>query len=62
MSDRDSDQLIYELLEGDIDRKHGEHVLAATKDAMERRKRGADPLFEVLRQAHQAKAEEADKQ
>jgi hypothetical protein len=45
----------------DIERKHGEHILAATKDARQRQGSAGDPLLEVLRQAHQAKAE-ADKQ
>jgi len=45
----------------DINRKHGEFILAAVDDARERRERGEDPLLEALNGAHQAKAE-ADKQ
>jgi len=43
----------------DLDRTHGEFILAAVDDARERREQGEDPLFETLRQAHQAKASEA---
>jgi hypothetical protein len=46
----------------DLDRVHGQHILDIMTDARERREQGADPLFEVLRKAHQAEAEEADKQ
>ena len=41
----------------ELDRVHGQSIL----DAVAAKERGEDPLLEVLRQAHQAKAE-ADKQ
>ena len=56
MSDRDLDRLAYEPLEGDTDRRHGEHILAAVDDAREGRQRGEDSLLELLRKAHQATA------
>jgi hypothetical protein len=62
MSDSDLDRLLYQLLEDDTDRKHGEHILAAVDAAKTRQEGGEDPLLEALRQAHQAKAEEADQQ
>ena len=46
----------------DLDRTHGEFILAAMDDARERREQGTDPLLEVLHKAHQAKAEEADQE
>jgi len=45
----------------DIDRQAGQHILDIMADASKRREQGEDPLFETLRQAHQAKAED-DKQ
>ena len=51
------------ILEGSENRRHGEDLLAAL-DAGQRRRQGLeeDPLLKILRQAHQAKVEEADKQ
>ena len=45
----------------DIDRQAGQHILDIMADASKRREQGEDPVFETLRQAHQAKAED-DKQ
>ena len=42
----------------DLDRTHGEFILAAVDDAKERQGRGDDPLLEVLRKAHQAEGDE----
>ena len=56
MEDRDLDTLVYELLEGDTDRQHGEAILDAVA-ASEARRQG-DPLVQILRQAHQAKVED----
>jgi hypothetical protein len=41
----------------ELDRVHGQHILDVTDYAKERKQ---DPLAQVLRQAHQAKAEESD--
>ena len=41
----------------DIDRQAGQRILDIMADASKRREQGEDPLFETLRQAHQAKAE-----
>ena len=41
----------------ELDRTHGQHILDVTDYA--RRSQRQDPLVEVLRQAHQAKAEAA---
>jgi hypothetical protein len=46
----------------ELDRAHGEFILDIATGARKRREQGADPLFEALRRAHQAEAEEADKQ
>ena len=46
----------------DIDRQAGQRILDIMADASKRREQGEDPVFETLRQAHQAKAEETDKQ
>jgi hypothetical protein len=45
----------------DLDRAHGEQILAAVDAAKERQERREDPLVQVLRLAHQAKVE-ADKE
>ena len=45
----------------DIDRKQGQFILDAM-DAEDRRKQAGNPLIEAINRAHQAKAEEADKQ
>jgi hypothetical protein len=39
----------------DLDRAHGQHILNVTDYAKEREQ---DPLVQILRQAHQAKAED----
>jgi hypothetical protein len=57
LSDEDFDA-IGRIVEGAVERQHGQHILDIMADARERRGQGADPLFEVLRQAHQAKADE----
>jgi hypothetical protein len=46
----------------DLDRKHGETIIAAVDAAKARQEGGEDPLLVVLRQAHedQAKASEAE--
>jgi len=46
----------------DIDRQAGQRILDIMADASKRREQGEDPLFETLRQAHQAKASEATDQ
>ena len=56
MEDRDLDALVYDLLEGDTDRQHGEAILDAVAASEARRQE--DPLVQILRQAHQAKAED----
>jgi hypothetical protein len=59
MSDRD--RLAHDAQqEDDINRKHGEFILAAIDDAKERQGRGDDPLLEAINRAHQAKASEAE--
>jgi hypothetical protein len=46
------------IVEGSVDRQHGEHILAAVAVQEDRRQgRAADPVLEVLRQAHQAEVE-----
>jgi hypothetical protein len=57
----DSDlQAIDDIVEGAHRRQMGEHILAAVADAEERNQRGEDPALEILRRAHQAKAEEGN--
>jgi hypothetical protein len=46
----------------DINRKHGQFLLAVADDARERWERGEDPFLEALLRAHQAKASEATDQ
>jgi hypothetical protein len=58
MSDSDLDRLAYELVEGDTDRAHGEAILDAVA-AKGQQDNAEDPILEILRQAHQAKASEA---
>jgi hypothetical protein len=41
----------------DLDRAHGRHILDVT-DYARRSQREQDPLVQILRQAHQAKAED----
>jgi hypothetical protein len=58
MSEYDADRLLYEALQEDTDEKHGQHILDAVAAQEDRRQgRAEDPVLEVLRRAHQAKAE-----
>jgi hypothetical protein len=60
MSESDVDAMVERMAReerDDLDRAHGQYlldVMAATKERQD------DPLLVVLRQAHQAKAEESD--
>jgi hypothetical protein len=57
----DIDRLLYEMLQGDTDRQHGEAILDAVAASEARRQGSAgDPILEVLSRAHQAKASEAE--
>ena len=59
MEDRDLDTLVYELLEGDTARQHGEAILDAVAASEARRQGSAeDPLLKALDEAHRAKAQE----
>jgi hypothetical protein len=56
MSERGADRLLYEALEDEAARKHGEHILEAVAAQEDRRQgRAEDPLLELLRQVHQAR-------
>ena len=60
MSEGDVDAMIERMAreeQDDLDRAHGQHILDVTDYAKEREQ---DPLVQILRQAHRAKAEEAD--
>jgi hypothetical protein len=51
-------EAIGRILEGSVDRQHGQHILDAVAAQEDRiQGRAEDPVLEVLRQAHQAKAE-----
>jgi hypothetical protein len=57
MSEGDVDAMIERQEQDDLDRAHGQHILDVTDYAKEREQ---DPLVQILRQAHQAKASEAE--
>jgi hypothetical protein len=57
MSERDVDRLLYKALQEDTDEKHGQHILDAVADHAERRGTEDDPVLQLLRKAHQARAE-----
>jgi hypothetical protein len=42
----------------ELEKAHGQHILDVTDYAKERQEREQDPLVQILRQAHQAKAED----
>jgi hypothetical protein len=54
--------IINDIVEDDVDAKHGQHILAAVAHAEDRYKRGDDPVLEILRRAHAEQAEESDQQ
>ena len=63
LSDEDVEAIVsmIDMLGGEEDavaQAHSEHILDVIADAEERRKRGDDPVLEILRRAHQAQAEE----
>jgi hypothetical protein len=63
MSEGDIDAMLERMAreeQDDLDRAHGQHILDATAARM-RQGSAEDPALEVLRRAHQAKAE-ADQQ
>lgn len=63
MSERDLDEVIYQPLEDDTDRAHGQHILDAVAASEARRQGSAeDPLLKALDKAHRAKAEEDNQQ
>jgi hypothetical protein len=60
MSERDLDAMPERTAreeQDDLDRAHGQHILDVTDYAKEREQ---DPLVQILRQAHQAKAEDSE--
>jgi putative IMPACT (imprinted ancient) family translation regulator len=62
MSESDLDAVIKRMAreeQDDLDRKHGEAIIAMAHDAKERQGSAEDPILEVLRQAHQDQAEDA---
>lgn len=59
MSESDLDRLLYEMLEGDTDRQHGQHILDAVAASEARRQgSGDDPLLKALAEAHRAAQED----
>ena len=63
MSESDVDRLLYEMLEGDTDRQHGEHILDAVAASEARRQgSGGDPLLKAIEEAHRARAQEDNQQ
>jgi hypothetical protein len=51
-------EAIERIMEGGLDRQHGEHILGLVNHANEQRQ--PDPLLGLLEKAHQAKAEPPD--
>jgi hypothetical protein len=56
MSEHDADRLLYEALQEDTDRKHGEHILAAV-EASAKAAEKSHPLVEAIARAYQARAD-----
>ena len=62
MSARDLDAVLYQLLEGEADREHGEALLDLYENATERRQEQDRELLEMLHRAHQAEVEKAEQE
>jgi hypothetical protein len=57
MSDRDPDALIYQVLQGEADQKHGEGILSSIDDANKRREDADRALLDALNRAREPEDE-----
>jgi hypothetical protein len=62
VSEPDLDTLLYQLLEGETDREHGEALLGMYENATERRQEQDQALLEMLRRAQQTEVEKAEQE